>query len=239
MLVDPDYRLVLEGLRDYVALDADVSDALTAFHEREGESVSAVLSEGRDLANRLEPRDQAAHPSQRDLENWLGSVLRGPHGGRWFDERVRSPLRGWSDLPTEVSVLVVGRMRQRLTEIATATSTKLDDARERITDALARLFDLELALTGFELDVTIGAKATMIEVDPLRALVAEASPNMRNALGVIETSAYLVRRYSELVNPGHPQIEHHLARISKQVQRTHQEIGRIVEAARRRRDPAN
>jgi len=79
----------------------------------------------------------------------------------------------------------------------------------------------------------------MIEVDPLRALVAEANLKIRNALGVIETSAYLVRRYSELVNPGHPQIEHHLARISQQVQRTHQEIGRIVEAASLRRDPAN
>ena len=239
MLGDPDHRLVLDGLRDYAALDADVSDALTAFHEREGESVSAVLSEARDLASRLEPRDQAAHPSQGDLENWLGSVLRGPHGGRWFDERVRSPLRGWSDLPTVVSVLVVGRVRQRLTEIATATSTKLDDARERITDALARLFDLELALTRFEMDVTSDTKAPMIEVDPLRALVAEANLEIRNALGVIETSAYLVRRYSELVTPRHSRIEHHLARISKQVHRTHQEIGRIVEAASFRPDPAN
>ena len=65
-------------------------------------------------------------------------MLRGPHDGGWFDERLRSPLRGWSDLPAVVSALVVGLVRQRVTAIATATSTKPDDgASERMT-GLAR-----------------------------------------------------------------------------------------------------
>jgi hypothetical protein len=239
MLDDPHARLVLGALRSHVSLELGVSDALTAFHEREGESVSAILTEARDLAGRLEPREQGGHQSQLDLESWLGAVLHGPHDESWFDERVHSPLRGWSDLPTVVSVLVVGRVRQRLTEIATATSTKLHDGRERITDALARLFDLELALTHLELDVAGDANPSMAEVDPVRALVEEASFNIRNALGVIETSAYLVRRYSERIGPVNARVEHHLVRISENVERTHQEITRLVKAARLPRLPAN
>lgn len=239
MADDPRQAPLLGALRTHVSLDTGVSDALTALHRREGESLSAILSEARDLAGLLEPRDLGGHRSQLYLESWLGAVLCGPHDGSWFDERLRSPFRGWSDLPMVVSALVVGRVRQRVTAIATATSTKLDDASERITDALARLFDLELALTHFDVDVTSDAKATIADVDPLRALVGEASLNIRNALGVIETSAYLVRRYGERVGPGHPKIERHLGRISKHVERAHQEIARLVEAARLIRDRGN
>src|ERR1022692_3470872 len=117
MLVEPDLRPVLDTLRNHVALDADVSDALDAFKEREKESLSVVLNEARDLVGHLAPRAHGGHPSQPDLESWLGAVLRGPHDGGWFDERVRSRLPGWSDLPPLTCVLVIGRVRHRLTEI--------------------------------------------------------------------------------------------------------------------------
>ncbi len=239
MADDPRHEPLLGALRSHVSLDSGVSDVLTALHQREGDSLSAVLTEARDLAGRLEPREVGGHRSQLYLESWLGAVLRGPHDGRWFDERLRSPLRGWSDLPAVVSALVVGLVRQRVTAIATASSTKPDNASERITDSLARLFDLELALAHFDLGVTADGGANIADVDPLRELVGEASLNIRNALGVIETSAYLARRYGERAGPGHPKIEHHLRRISKHVARAHQEIARLVEVARLRGDRAN
>lgn len=235
---EPIRQPLLEAWRSYVFLEQDVSDALSSLHEREEESLSVVLSEARDLAGRLEPREDQGHQSQQDLESWLGAVLCGPHDERWFDERVCSHLRGWADLSRVASVVVIGRVRHRLTEIATITSAKLNHGSERITNAIARLFDLEMALShsDFESDADT---ATVGEVDPLGALGKDSLNNIVSALGVIETSAYLVRRYSEQVAPGYANIARHVGRILKHVRRTNLEIVRLVGAARLRRHPAS
>ena len=180
---------ILEVLRNHVSLETDVSEALTALHEREREALSVVLSEARDLAWQLEPRQESRRPSQGfDLESWLSAVLRGPHDRKWFDERVRvRASRGWSDLPGVAHILVIGRVRYRVTDIAATTSAKLDHGRERIGDALAGLFDLELALMHLDSSVTSDAGGAITEVDPLHALQGEATCNLRNVLGVIET----------------------------------------------------
>jgi hypothetical protein len=230
---------VLEALRSHVTLERPVSDALTALHGREGESLSAVLTEARDLALRLEPDRERGAQSLLDLEDWLGAVLRGPHDERWFDERLRSSLRGWSDLPHVVCVLVIGRVRQRLTAIATATSAGSEPANEGIADAIARLFDLELALMQLRSRVAGAGAPTPAEEGGVSDVLDQVSSNIRNALAVIETSAYLVHRHSERIAPGHARIEHHLGRIVKHVHRTHHEVARLVETARVRRVPAN
>ena len=231
MQVDSDRQPLLDAMRNHVALDPDVSDAIDVLEETERESLSVVLNEARDLAGRLAPRRDGEHPPQLDLESWLGAVLRGPHDGRWFAERVRSGMRGWSNLPPIVCVLVIGRVRHRLTEIATMTSVKLEPSRSRIADALARLFDLEVMLVHFDQGLTKGSGSTTSHLDPLHSIPSETSARILNALGVIETSAYLVGRYSAEASPGNPNIERHLDRISKHVQRTNLEIVRLVGTA--------
>lgn len=231
MQVDSDRQPLLVAMRNHVALDPDVSDALDGLEETERESLSVVLDEARDLAARLAPRGDGERQSRLDLESWLAAVLRGPHDRRWFDERVRSGMRGWSNLPPVVCVLVIGRVRQRLTEIATMRPAKLEPRRERIADALARLFDLEVVLVHFDRDRTKRSASTTSPLDPLHSIPNETSARILNALGVIETSAYLVRRYSAEASPGNANIERHLDRISKHVQRTNLEIVRLVGTA--------
>ncbi|HZL20156.1 MAG TPA: hypothetical protein VFG23_20660 [Polyangia bacterium] len=231
MLVESKHQPLLDAMREDVALDPDVSDALDALRQTERESLSVVLSEARDLAGRLAPRPDGERRSQLDLESWLGAVLRGPHDRLWFEERVRSGMRGWSNLPPVVCVLVIGRVRQRLTEIATMTSVTLEPSRERIADALARLFDLELVLVHFDRDLTDDNAFATTHVGPLGAIPSETSARIFNALGVIETSAYLVGRYSAEASPGNVNIERHLDRISRHVQRTNLEIVRLVGTA--------
>jgi hypothetical protein len=108
---------------------------------------------------------------------------------------------------------------------------KLEPRRERIADALARLFDLEVALVHFDPDLTTNSATTASHVDPLNSMPSEASARILNALGVIETSAYLVGRYSAEASPGNANIERHLDRISRHVQRTNLEIVRLVGTA--------
>lgn len=200
--------------------------------------MSVVLSEARDLARRLEPQEEGGHPSLRNLESWLGAVLHGPHDQRWFDERVRSELRGWSDLTPVAQILVIGCVRQRLTDLATSASPDLIDGKERISDALARLFDFELALV--HLDVRFGDETAgpISEGDPLTELPGEASREIRNALSVVETSVYLVRHYSQR-RSGQANLGRHLDRILKHLHRTKLEIVRLVGAAAAPQESAN
>ncbi len=228
MLGDANQRQALEALRNYVALDADVSDALDALEQRENRSLSAVLHEARDLAVRLAPEGERGLPSQLDLEGWLSAVLRGPHDDGWFDEHVRSHPRGWSDLPALTCILLIGLVRHRITEIAASTPLELKQGRERIADAIARLFDLEVALVHFNTSATTASAPPRSEDDPPSSLSKETSARVFNALGVIETSAYLIGRYSALVAPGNANIERHLDRISKHVQWTTSEIMRLI-----------
>lgn len=111
------------------------------------------------------------------------------------------------------------------------TSVRLEPSRGRIADALARLFDLEVALVHFDRDLTKGGASAISPLDPLHSIPSETSARILNALGVIETSAYLVGRYSAEVSPGNANIERHLDRISKHVQRTNLEIVRLVGTA--------
>jgi hypothetical protein len=135
------------------------------------------------------------------------------------------------------SAVVIARVRHRLTEIAAEGSAIQNPLADRVAAALARLFDLELALTLGELDDTDFKSAAIVDFDPVRAIVDAANLAVGNALGVIETSAFLVRRYSAQISPGHRDIERHLDRISEHVQQTKKEMGRIVGATRRRPVP--
>ena len=238
MLAEPNRQPVHEALRNHVSLPGDVSDALTALPERDRESLSVVLSEARHLADQLESREAGEHPSQTNLERWLGAVLRGPHDESWFDERVRSGLRGWSDLPPVVHILVIGCVRQRLIDLVISTSPSLIHSRERISDALARLFDFELALVHLDSSVGDETQGPISEADPLNALPGETSLDIRNALSVIETSVYLVRHYSER-GPGHANLGRHLDRILKHLHRTKLEIVRLVSVATSAPEHAN
>ncbi len=233
----PNLQPVLETLRTHVALDSDVSEAITNLCGRAGESLSNLLSEANDLATRLEPEDVGQRRSQGYLETWLEAVLRGPHDDRWFDERLRSRHRGWTDLPPATSAVVIGRLRHRLTEIAAEGTASWDSLGARVATSLGRLFDLELALTLGELDDKLFKSAAAVDFDPILPIVEAANLAVGNALGVIETSAFLIRRYSSRIAPGHDGIERHLDRISKHVQQTKVEMGRIVAVARQRPAP--
>ena len=230
MFGEPQRLSVQEALRHHVSLQADVSDALTALPRRQDKSLSVALSEARDLAAQLEPGEEGGLPSQTKLESWLGAVLRGPHDEGWFDGRVRSDLRGWSELTPAAHILVIGCLRRRLTDLAVSTSPNLIDGKERISDALARLFEFELALVHLDARIADETAGRSSGADPLSALPGEASRDIRNALSVIETSVYLVRHYSQR-GPGYANLGRHLDRILKHLHRTKLEIVRLVSGA--------
>ena len=227
MLDQVDRHPILDALRTHVALDAEVSDALTALHAREGAGLGEVLSEARALATQLDPSGGSAR-SRLDLETWLRTILRGPHDSAWFDTRVECGRQGWTGVPPLASAVVIARLRHRLTEVAVAWHEPTDGMAARVAHALGRLFDLEMAIIILDIDTGGTALANRDEVDSLRPTQRDAALAIGNALAVIETSAYLIGRYSDAGAPRRSDVERHLDRIAKHVVRAKQEIAQLL-----------
>jgi hypothetical protein len=225
-----DRRPILHALRTHVALDNDVSDALTALHARKVAGLGELLTEARALADELDP-SQGGAGSGLDLETWLRTMLHGPHNGVWFDTRVESGRQGWADMPPLASAVVIARLRHRVTEMAAVWHDPTGATADRVAAALGRLFDLEMAIIIVEVDLAPVLVASRDETDAIRSAQREAIFAIGNALAVIETSAYLIGRYSDRDSPSRADIDRHLDRIAKQVVRTKREVGQLLKAA--------
>lgn len=221
---------ILHALRMHVDLDADVSDALAALYAREGARVAELLRETRVLAGQLDPSKDGIG-SRLDLERWLATILRGPHDRTWFDARIRCGREGWADMRPLAATLLIARVRDGLIEISSANGDQPGAAGHRVTNALGRLFDLEMAIV--ILDVEFGAIVVLDRdgADPIRSASREAAVAVGNMLAVIETSAQLIRRYFDLTTPRRADIERHLQRIAKQIDGARTEVRQLLEAA--------
>lgn len=224
-------RPILQALRLHVELEADVSDALTALHARESSKLGELLHEARVLASQLDP-SRAGIESRLDLETWLRTVLRGPHDHAWFDTRVQSGRRGWADMPPLPSALLIARVRHRLTEMAGALGGPNVTASRRVADAVGRLFDLEVAIVVLNLDTRPIADSKREETRFVGVAAREAALAVGSALAVIETSAYLIGRYSDLSAPRYSDVERHLIRIAKQVESAKKQLRQLLEAVK-------
>lgn len=113
--------------------------------------------------------------------------------------------------PSMASTNLIGRVRRQLAEIAVTASTEHELSGVGIANALADLFDLELSLV-------------------LRNVEPENDVDFWNALAVVETSAFLVGRYSEQAPAHAADVGRHVARIAEQVQRASAAFARLTQA---------
>lgn len=228
MLEPADRNPILNALRTHVALDAEVSDALTALHAREGAGLAELSSEVCELAERMDPSKEG-RGSSLELGPWLGAILRGPHDSKWFDARLESGRQGWVDVPPLSSAVLIARARHRLTEMARASHEPTGGMGDRLANALGRLFDLEMAIIILDIEVGATALGKRGEDGPLRSTQREAVFAIGGALAVIETSAYLIGRYCSQDSPRLSDIERHVDRITRQVLRTKTELGQLFQ----------
>ncbi|HVZ73482.1 MAG TPA: hypothetical protein VHJ20_13970 [Polyangia bacterium] len=219
---------VLDILRLHVALDADVSAALTSLHDRAKVDLATLLREARVLAAQL-VQSQDGVESSLDLERWVGTLLRGPHDRTWFDARIECGRQGWAGMPPLESAILIARVRHRLTEMAKAFATPGTPA--RVTEGLGRLFDLEMAILVLAPEPGAPRSGGPGGTDVTWFTARRASLAVGKTLAVIETSAYLIGRYQNAAAPRYADIERHLLRINEQVGSARKELRHLVEAA--------
>lgn len=165
------------------------------------------------------------------LVAWMGSGLAGPYDEAFYERRARIGRRHVEiGLPQQYMVTAIGVMRQDYHAVLAQTFADDADAMRTAMRAVDRLLDLELAimLQTYRIDsddqLRRGERLATIGM-----VAATIGHDLRNPLGVIESSAYILRR---LVPDERGQ--RHLEKINGQVRNCNRIVTALLELARGR-----
>jgi signal transduction histidine kinase len=165
---------------------------------------------------------------------WLDTLLLGPHDEAYYAMRARiGSMHVRIDLPQQYMFAAMNRIRVRLQDVIWSHVPDRDAAR-RMARALEQILDLELAimLETYREDMEARSRETE-RLATIGQFAASIGHELRNPLGVVESSAFLLRQHlGEQARA--PQIAKHLDRIAVEIARATQTITQVLDLARNR-----
>ncbi len=170
------------------------------------------------------------------LRRWLDQLLLGPHDEAYYEMRARiGRMHVRIALPQAYMFTAMDRIRVRLLEVV-RTAFPNDPERVRETSkALHQIMDLELAIMLETYREDLEAKNRTAErLSTIGEFAAGIGHELRNPLGVIESSLYLVRQRMAQQGISDEKLTKHLDKMSVEVQRSNRTINELLELARSR-----
>lgn len=173
---------------------------------------------------------------KKTLVRWLDSVLLGPHDAAFVESHSRiGMVHVRIDLPQDLMFTAMNRIRRHLVEVAEAEL--LDDPARRgaVIDALDKIIDLELAIMldtyRDNLENKMRANERLATIGQLAASIGH---ELRNPLGIIESSLFLIRQRLKRAGVDDAGIDKHLDKVGLQVKICGKTITDLLELARSR-----
>lgn len=228
---------LIEDIQAYIGFDADDAEALAAFLPvarphfpriaahfydliLEHPSAHAAITGGTAQVERL----------KKTLVGWMESGLAGPHDEAYFEKRSRiGRVHVEIGLPQRFMFTAMNVIRLDFRDLV---RTHLADAEtaQRTSDALDKLFDMELAimLGAYQADSEerLRQRERLAVVGQIAASIGH---ELRNPLGVIRSSSFLLGRYVD-----DEKAKRHVAKIDHQVERCSRIIEGLLELTRER-----
>jgi two-component system sensor histidine kinase HydH len=169
------------------------------------------------------------------LRRWIDALLLGPHDEAYYQLRARiGRVHVRIALPQSFMFTAMNRIRIRLLEVARARFGADRAALEATATALHQILDLELAimLETYREDLVVKNRSAE-RLATIGQFAASIGHELRNPLGVIESSLYLLRQH---LGPAAttPAVAKHLDRIGGEVTRANKTIQDILDLARNR-----
>lgn len=168
---------------------------------------------------------------KKTLIVWIQGLFAGPWDEAYYERRARIGRRHVEiDLPQQYMFTAVNVIRGHILEIVLDTATEADERAE--VHAVNKLLDMELAVmlhTYREDHLSRMQRAERLAT--FGQLVASIAHELRNPLGVIESSLFLIRR-----RLGEPQegVKRHLDKIDAQVRLSNRIINNLLDMVRER-----
>lgn len=212
---------LLEELKRYLDWSAADEAALRALHPWAKPEYSAIadafyarILEHEGARRVLDVTGHEIHKLQNTLVGWLERLLQGPWDEDYFALRCaigRAHVR--IALPQHYMFGAMGLVRTRLHEIAERAQPWADSPRGHL--AIDRALDLELAimLHAYREDL-LAQQARTERLGTFGQLVGSIGHELRNPLGVIETSLYLI---GARLPEGDERLAKHVGRIGEQL----------------------
>lgn len=229
-----------EELKAYVGFTEDSSAALRRLHSLTQASFASIVD---DFYAAIDAHPQAratitGGAAQVDrlkvtLMSWIERMLLGPHDEAYYQIRARiGRVHVHIGLPQHYMFTAMARIRVRLFEDLQVHAQDRDEAR-RLGTALNQIMDLELAimLETYREDLVLKNRNAE-RLATVGQLAANIGHELRNPLGVVGSSLYLVRQHLGPEAANMPQVAKHLDRIEVEIRRANQTIADLLDLAR-------
>jgi signal transduction histidine kinase len=230
---------LFQELKRYVQWSSADEDALRALHpiaEPLFPRVAHVFYDA--ILNHEEARkslvggEQQAGHLKITLQGWMDRLLRGPWDEEYFEARCRiGRMHVRIDLPQHYMFGGMNVLRRELNDIIDGAYLRSPGDLALARRAVGRILDLELAimLHTFREDL-LARQARTERLATFGQLVGSIGHDLRNPLGVIETSLYILRRHAG----EDERSRKHLDRIGDQVAVANNIIGNLLDMIRDR-----
>jgi signal transduction histidine kinase len=213
---------IFEELKRYVRFSAEDERALRALHAAAAPRFEAVAETFYErILTHEEARAALVGGESRvghlkvTLRAWLDTLLSGPWDGAYWQHRnAIGRVHVRIGLPQHYMFGAMNVIRTELASIAYARFHPDPAELERVRNALGKVLDLELAVMLHTYrDDLLAQQARVERLSTFGALVGSIGHDLRNPLGVIETSLFILRgRVGE-----DPRALKHLDRIGEQL----------------------
>jgi two-component system, NtrC family, sensor histidine kinase HydH len=233
----------LENIKNYVGFDEASSAALRTAHPMVAPHFGLIID---DFYATIEAHAGAraaitggAAQIQRlkgSLLRWIDEVFLGPHDEAYFERRARiGHIHVQINLPQVYMLTAMDRIRVQSLAVLRAASELPTATAEKMITALHQILDMELAimLETYREDL-LAKNRTAERLATIGQFAAGIGHELRNPLGVVESSAFLLARRLEMLKIADPGLTRHVEKITAEVQRSNRTINELLELARSR-----
>jgi signal transduction histidine kinase len=232
-----------EAIKHYVEFDDSAARLLRGFHPvaaphlqriaddfygaiDRAPAAHAVFTGGREQIERL----------KRTLVQWMNSLLAGPHDAAYLEARSRiGHVHVRIGLPQEFMFTAMNRIRTRFTEVAEAAYAAEPELRHGVLRALNQIIDIELSVMLDTYREHLVDKVLAVErLAVIGQIAASIGHELRNPLGTMESSLFLLRQRLIKLQIDDPQLSKHHSKIEDQIRICGKTINNLLDLARQR-----
>jgi signal transduction histidine kinase len=229
----------LEDLKVYVGFDDDASAALRALHPHAQASFGPIVD---DFYAAIEAHSGARAAItggeaqiarlKQTLHAWLDRMLLGPHDAEYCAMRARiGRVHVRIALPQHYMFTAMNRIRVRLLDVVQTWAAGREEMR-RLCAAVNQIIDIDLAIMLETYREDLEEKSRNTErLATIGQFAASVGHELRNPLGVIESSLFILRQNLG-ADAQSTKVARHLERIGIEVERANQTITQVLELAR-------
>jgi signal transduction histidine kinase len=235
--VDPSFP---DSLKAYVGFTARSSAVLRGLHALVAPHFAAIVE---DFYATIEANPEARGAItggaaqiarlKQTLVRWLEELFQGPHDAAYFERRARiGRVHVRIELPQAYMFTALDRIRVRVGAVIRAGLADDPAALEEAVVAVDQMMDIELCimLETYREDL-MARNRTSERLATIGQFAAGIGHELRNPLGVIESSVFLLRQHLEQA-AAEPPVARHLDKIEAEVKRSNKTIADLLELAR-------